>query len=395
MTFASFTGILSGMWFPEHPLSRREFLKLASLSVGAVALEPWLPRSMAFRAERGLSLPQFPAGDFLGRNCSSGKIEVKIRPDHNAATANWIYEDTVLPWLREVNALTQDLNRINQRWVETPDGYVYAADFQPCRNLPNTPLSALPVGQSGFWAEVTVPYVDLYLANPPARSPGVIAQLKQGVQPRLYYTQVVWIDSIQTSDLGTLQYRFSEDGGRPPGVTGGSYGDLFWAEGAAFRPLTPEDLAPINPDVDPATKHIVVNLTYQTLSCLEGQNEVYFCRVSTGDAPGETPVGDNFPISRKTLSIHMSGGNRNTGYDGPAISWTSLFVYSIGDAIHAATWHNDFGTPRSHGCVNCSPEDAKWIFRWTLPTVTLEMSDITLADPLKGSTLVSVKERLF
>ena len=350
---------------------------------------------MVLRAERGLSLPKFPAGDLLGRNCASGRIEVKVRPDYTAPAVSEIDEDTVLPWLQEVDAITPDFNRINQRWVETPDGYVYGADFQPCRNLPNPPMSALPAGQAGFWAEVTVPYVDLDLANPPARSPGVIAQLKQGLQPRLYYTQVVWIDNIQTSDSGTILYRFNEEGGRPPGVAGGSYGDLFWADGAAFRPLTQDDVSPINPDVDPATKRIEVNLTYQTLSCLEGQSEVYFCRVSTGDTPGDTPVGDNFPISRKTLSIHMSGGNRNTGYDGPAISWTSLFIYSLGDAIHAATWHNDFGTPRSHGCVNCSPEDAKWIFRWTLPTVTLEMSDVTPKEPLKASTLVSVKERLF
>jgi hypothetical protein len=382
------------MSFPERRLSRRDFLKLAGLSAGALALQPLIPGTLVSRAESGAGLPKFPAGDLLGRNCSGGKIEIKVRPDAGAPTASEIFEDTVLPWLREVNALAPDYNRINQRWVETPDGYVYAADFQPCLNLPNTPIAAQPAGQPGFWAEVTVPYVDLILANPPARSPGVIAQLAQGVQPRLYYSQVLWIDAIKTSDTGTIQYRFSEDGGRPPGVTGGSYGDLFWLEGTALRPLTPEDIAPIDPDVDPATKHIEVNLTYQTLSCLEGKSEVYFCRVSTGEAPGDTPVGDSYPIGRKALSIHMSGGNRNTGYDGPAISWTTLFISSIGDAIHAATWHNDFGTPRSHGCVNCRPEDAKWIFRWTQPTVTLDQSDITWTDSLKGSTHVAVKERL-
>ena len=317
-----------------------------------------------------------------------------MRPDHNAPTASKIPYDTVLPWLREVDALTPDLNRINQRWVETPNGYVYGADFQPCRNLPNQAMQALPSGQQGFWGEVTVPYVDLVLTNPPARSPGVIAQLAQGVQPRLYYSQVIWIDQVQTSQSGAIQYRFNEDGGRPPGVTGGSYGDLFWLDGAAIRPLTSDDVSPIDSDVDPATKRIEVNLTYQTLSCLEGTNEVYFCRVSTGEAPGDTPVGDGYAISRKALSIHMSGGNRNTGYDGPAISWTTLFISSLGDAIHAATWHNDFGSPRSHGCVNCSPEDAKWIFRWTLPTVSLEESDITWKDSLKGSTHVTVKVQL-
>jgi hypothetical protein len=36
-------------------------------------------------------------------------------------------------------------------------------------------------------------------------------------------------------------------------------------------------------------------------------------------------------------------------------------------ALHAAYWHDDFGTPRSHGCINLAPEDAKWLFQWTEP----------------------------
>jgi hypothetical protein len=45
-----------------------------------------------------------------------------------------------------------------------------------------------------MWMEVTVPYVDIILENPPARSPW----LKAGPQyPRLYYSQVVWIDQIK------------------------------------------------------------------------------------------------------------------------------------------------------------------------------------------------------
>ncbi len=314
-------------------------------------------------------------------------------PDINSEAVKEIYEDTVLPWLKEVTATNIDPNRINQNWVETPDGYVYIADFQPCRNLPNTPMTSLPQGKSGFWAEVTVPYVDLTLDNPPARSPGVIYQLANHIQPRLYYSQVAWFDQIKTSDSGTVFYRFNEEGGRPAGMTGGSYGDMFWAEGAALRPLTDDDVSPIHPDVDPNTKKVVVNITYQTLSCYEGQNEVYFCRVSTGAGEGTTPPGE-FPVSRKSLSIHMSGGNLESGYDGPAISWTSLFEANLGDAIHAAHWHNDFGNPRSHGCVNCRPEDAKWIYRWCLPVSNLDASDVPWSDWLHGSTHVTVEQRL-
>ncbi len=373
---------------PNRSLTRRDFLKLAGLGVGAAALRPGFGNLNPLHAQN-LALPDFPKADLLGRNCSGGKLSIMSRPDVGSSLVREVYEDTVMPWLREVSAENLDFNMINQRWVEVPDGYVYGPNFQPCRNLPNTPLTALPEGKAGFWAEVTVPYVDLSLDNPPARSPGVQRTLELGQTPRLYYSQVVWLDQVKTSDSGSVLYRFAEDAKH-----GYGYGDLFWADGAAFRPLTQDDISPIHPEVDPADKTIVVNVTYQTLTCYEGQNEVYFCRVSTGAGDKSTPDGE-YPVFRKAITIHMSGGNLESGYDGPAISWTTLFISSLGDAIHAATWHNDFGNRRSHGCVNCSPEDAKWIFRWTDPVVDLETSDVTWSDWQKGSTHITVETRYY
>ena len=43
-----------------------------------------------------------------------------------------------------------------------------------------------------------------------------------------------------------------------------------------------------------------------------------------------------------------------------------------GYALHAAFWHEDFGRPRSHGCINLSPRDAAWIFEWTEPHLPTE-----------------------
>jgi hypothetical protein len=90
----------------------------------------------------------------------------------------------------------------------------------------------------------------------------------------LYYGQV----AITRFD-GWTTYRFNEDAGH-----GYGYGDIFWVDAAAFRPLTEEDVAPIHPEVDPNIKKVYVDATseYQTLSCFEGTTEVYFCRVSTG-----------------------------------------------------------------------------------------------------------------
>ena len=370
-------------------LSRRDFLKLAGLGMGALALRPRSPFLNSFSTVH--ALPDFPQGDLLGRNCTAdtnlqwgGTVHVMSRPDVNSELIRDAYRDEVFPWLRECSGESIDYNISNQRWVETPDGFVRSNTLQPCRNQPNTPLTALPAGQSGFWAEVTVPYVDLALDNPAPISGWMRDHVAYDLMPRLYYSQVMWIDGMRTRD-NLVEYHVNERYGNP--------GDLFWADGAAFRPLTADDLSPIHPEVDPTTKKVQVNLNYQSLSCMEGDREVYFCRVSTGVQEGSTSLGEH-PIARKLLSVRMSANTSGASYDLPGISWTSIFDYSTGLAIHAATSHNDFGTQRSHGCVNCRPEDAKWIFRWSVPTVAIEPGDVTWQDWTKGSTHVFVVNNL-
>jgi len=386
LTAGWFAGILAPMQLPETHLSRRDFLKVAGFGLGTLALNPF---------SRGLPLADFPDSERLGRNCTGGKVDIKGQPDATSNTLKTIYEDTVLPWLSEINALNPDLNRINQRWVETPEGYIYSSYLQPVRYQPNIPLAAMPDGKTGFWVEVTVPYVDFVLDNPPARSAGLANLIGAGLPTRFYYSQILWVDQIRTSEVtGNPLYRINENGGRPPGVTGGSPGDIFWTDGAAFRPLTEDEVAPLSPDVDPAEKKVIVNVTNQTLSCFEGDKEVYFCRVSTGGSGvSATPLGE-LTIWRKTFSIHMAAGTVDAGYDTPGIGWTALFA-GEGVAIHSTFWHNQFGERRSHGCVNCRPEDAKWIFRWTTPAVTLENSDVTWNDWRSGSTKVVVEERYY
>ncbi len=351
-------------------ISRRDFLKLSGLGLGALALSPM----------RKLELPQFPTAERLGRILYAA--DARSQPDFNASVVTRLYEDTIVEWNRETVGLYREPNVINQRWVETPQGYVYSPSVQPVKNLPNTPMTVLPASEPGFWADVTVPYVDLIIDNPPIRSPWArTMQAERGVPPRLYYGQVVWIDAIKVEN-GVTYYRFNEDS--PHGY---GYGDMFWSEASAFRPITDEDVAPLSPEVDPAQKKIVINITYQTLSCFEGGREVFFCRVSTGllkeqvgEDKYETPVGDMY-VFWKIYSKSMGANSTENaaGYDTPAVPW-STFVATGGVAIHGAFWHNNFGTPRSHGCINLRPEDAKWVYRWTTPYVSLKQSEIRYTD---------------
>ncbi|NLG73179.1 MAG: twin-arginine translocation signal domain-containing protein, partial [Chloroflexi bacterium] len=196
-------------------LSRREFLKVAALGVGSLGL------SRAPAGLRPFALPEFPRAERLGR-VIGGKVPVKARPDIDSPDVGVLFDDDVVPWLREVVG-SRPL-WYSQTFVETPQGYIYAPNLQPVRNQPNEPLTSLP-SPEGFWAEVTVPYVDLTLHNPPHRSPW----LNHTAAPRLYYSQIMWIDDIRTTEDGQVLYRVNE--------RYGTFGDIFWAAGEAFRPL--------------------------------------------------------------------------------------------------------------------------------------------------------------
>ncbi len=357
-------------------LTRRDFLKLTALSAGMLALRPFT----------SLSLPEFPLADKLGR-ITVGKMDVYSRPDVNSQIIGALYEDNIVPWIREVVGSMP--GRINQRFVETPNGFIWGGYVQPVSNRPNVPVTALPstsLGQ-GMWAEVTVPYVDLILDNPPPRAPWLQYQLSINLPPRFYYSQIVWVDQIRTDESGRVWYRLNEKYGS---------GDVFWGQAEAFRPLTTEEVSPISPDVQ--DKRIVVRIWDQTLSCFEGDTEVYFAKISSGalyDAWGNrvdawaTPVGES-PIWRKAISLPLSGGSASAGWNLPAVGWVSLFV-GTGVAIHSTYWHNNYGEPSSRGCVNASPEDAKWIFRWSLPQVPYDPGDVTVEWP--GGTKVIVEDR--
>ena len=362
-------------------LSRRAFLKLAALSLGSLSMRSW---------GRLFTLTEFPDAERLGR-AARGTLEVKARPDPDSNTVGIIYEDGVVPWLRELVGEKTTMAFNNQRWVETPQGFVYGQFFQPVWNQPNQPVEELPKSSlgPGMWVEVTVPYVDVVLENKASANSWVEGLLDAGLPVRLYYSQVFWVDRMRTNASGQVLYRVN------PNYYGGL--DVLWGPAEAFRPITAEEIAPIHPGVE--NKSIKVDVTFQTLSCYEGQTEVYFCRVSTGakfNWVGSavdnwlTPVGLH-RVTRKYISLQMSSGTTGASYDSPGIGWTSIFATG-GVAVHSTYWHNSFGDPISHGCVNIAPQDAKWIFRWIEPQVHYDpgMLDVTLTGD--SSTRVEVVE---
>lgn len=133
--------------------------------------------------------------------------------------------------------------------------------------------------------------------------------------------------------------------------------------------LRPEDLAPVHPEIDPRQKVIEVILKQQRLIAYEEGGVVLDTSVSTGIKGFETPMGA-FRIYAVRLARRMAGVDIVKGKKKP---WELPFVPFVmffgpkGEALHGTYWHNDFGTRRSHGCINLKTEDAWFLFRWIYP----------------------------
>jgi len=111
---------------------------------------------------------------------------------------------------------------------------------------------------------------------------------------------------------------------------------------------------------------IDVNLSQQRLTAYQGNSAVFSAAIS-GGLPRTPTVTGRFRVQTKLRSTRMRG----PGYDLPGVPYTMYF--HKGYAIHGTYWHNNFGRPMSHGCVNMRTQDAAWLFSWAsigTPVVT-------------------------
>jgi lipoprotein-anchoring transpeptidase ErfK/SrfK len=149
---------------------------------------------------------------------------------------------------------------------------------------------------------------------------------------------------------------------------------------AAIVPDTPTPLAPpTSAYVAPTQKAYVppgsggngahwidINLSTQQLFAYEGDVMVNAFLVSTGVSATPTVTG-TYKIYARYLYADMHG----PGYFLPDVPYTMYFYKSYG--IHGTYWHNNFGTPMSHGCVNMSISDAGWLYNWSTFGTTVKV----------------------
>lgn len=337
-------------------LSRRDFLKLSGYGLMGI----FLP-----------DLSHFPLQDEF-TNLQGRIIDHTVwsydEPNLKAKRAKLYWHDLVVPITN--TTIGDDESAHNRVWYQLEDdGYAYSGGIQPVRTILNKPQE---IPTRGLLGEVSVPYTDAYLE----------ADLNADLIYRLYYETVHWVTKAVDGADGSKWYSLLDDKNE----------QYYYVPARHIRLLSNEELAPLSPNVPNENKFVEVRLDDQLVLAYENRQIVFATRVSTGvkrlSGNYTTPVGD-FITFHKRPTRHMATGDiASNGFDLPGVPWVS-YITKSGISFHGTYWHNDYGRPRSHGCINMTPQAAKWLFRWTIPTVP---PDKPLAYGYVG-TRVEVKEK--
>jgi lipoprotein-anchoring transpeptidase ErfK/SrfK len=136
--------------------------------------------------------------------------------------------------------------------------------------------------------------------------------------------------------------------------------------------------------INPVSRWFDADLGEQVLVIYEGEKPVYATLVSSGKN-NFTPLG-NYPVWARVTGITMkSQPYDDKGYFVNMVPWSTFF--QAHNAIHGAYWHNSFGSVKSHGCINVSPLDARFIFEWLDPKVPPGWTSLRPVDLRESPTL--------
>jgi len=332
---------------PLNSITRRDFLGLSGLSCLSLAWAPLVPPP-----PYGLGAPRG-----LGRVASSW-IGLYKEPSFRATRLSKLARDELINIL--THEVADDGPSHNPVWYRVPDGYVHSGRLQSVRWEPQIPKQAIPPGGALF--EISVPYTRTYRQADPASEPFY----------RLYYQSTAWVEALVVGADGRAWYRLVDD----------LLKVRYFTRAEHLRWIPPEELAPLSPDVPGHKKRIEVTLADQELRAFEFDELVFKTNISSGISSNEptengipttTPSGQ-FYVEIKMALRHMGDGHLTSdleAYELPGVPWVSFF-HLTGVGFHGTYWHNDFGRPMSHGCINMRPEEAKWLYRWTAPQASPE-----------------------
>ncbi len=324
--------------------SRRDFLKIGALGL----------TSLAFRSAYDFS--ELEDSDALARVATTS-VSVYSQPDEHSTIKFQRFRDEIVNIYYEV---TSDKDpKYNPLWYRVWGGFIHCAHMQRVHVKLNNHPSTLSEGLHAI--EVTVPFSQSYLhRNDKEWTPLY----------RLYYGTNHWAVGIVEGPDGEPWFRIKDHL-----LFFDSLDYYIPAKHARLIPL--EETTPISQDVNPDDKSIEVSLRDQELTAYEKDKVVLKTKISSGldyqppdDIPWNTPTGD-FHIQSKMPSTHMGTGQLTTDLEAyilPGVPWVSFFEPENGVAFHGTYWHQNFGMPMSHGCINMKTNEANWLYRWSTPT---------------------------
>jgi hypothetical protein len=318
--------------------TRRDFLKLAGLGLIGTLAPFSLVRPARAETDR-------PLGRVLGTT-----IPLYNSPSFKSKQVQTAWKDHVLP-ITDVTVGDND-PPYNRVWYQlNGEGYAHSGSVQPVKLLLNEPAGSVP--QSGQVGEVSVPYTD---ARKELEGEAITIY-------RLYYGSAYWIVSVVADPNGKAWYGILDD----------RLKSVFYAEAKHIRLIPSQELCLLSPEVPAARKWLEVYIQHQAVIAYEDDKPVFMTRAATGArlASGNfSTLPGKYMLNRKSPSRHMASGDKVSadGFDLPGVPWVSFFTED-GIAFHGTYWHNNYGLPRSHGCVNVTSAAAKWIYLWSTPTL--------------------------
>jgi hypothetical protein len=187
--------------------------------------------------------------------------------------------------------------------------------------------------------------------------------------------------TYQVFERGTLAQRGAEPPAMVPigkmmverlrlDTTPSAQGDLpVYTEELFSPPMTTVSGVPADPNGE---KWVLINITLQYLWAYQGDQVLWQGFISTGTAKFATPPG-SYNVLSKLPSQTMEGVLGGEYYNVPDVPDVMYFT-DRGHALHGTYWHNNFGTPMSHGCVNLPMDVADWMYQWAPVGMRVEIT---------------------
>ncbi len=274
-----------------------------------------------------------------------------------------LYDGYKISWSHEFDAE-------GRTWLLTPDMTLVPKDKvrqKPLPTLKGIDLRAHP--------EIELPLVFFWLEDS--------FKYVRGDDGKLVATEEKWkrhsfVQTSMNQEMGPGGiYWETKDGGFV------KYQDVTLIRPVAARPA----------GVGPDDKWVEVRVTWGTLVAYEGDTPVYVAAISPGvdgiNAGKHATARGKQYVDWKLYSGDMSGRDKGKDWYVDEVPWVQYYYGNY--AVHGAWWHDNFGRPMSHGCINLTAADARHLFNWMDPVIPAGWYAVSTYHPHNKSTMIYVR----